>query len=130
MEVLAVFALLAAVILGGALVAYGVAYLPRTIMAGLFSEGIPRWIVITTSYILSLVALKIFGSLFSSWLFLLTFCFAMATLYHLVWPIQEHGTGARLAVIPISLIALTICAMGLRGIGSLYPSMGIGLFFT
>lgn len=132
MNAMAVYAFIAAVILGGALVIAGMIYLPRLVVSGGFAQSAPRWVVVLASYVISLIALKIFGTfIFSSWLLLLTFSFAMITLYHLTWPLQEPGTGAALAIIPVSLIAGTLVMMGMSGpIGGLYPSLGIAMLFT
>lgn len=130
MGAMAIFAFIAAVILGGALIVYGLIHVPRLVVAGGFPDRAPRWIVILGSYVVALLALKIFGSLFPYWSLLLTFAFAMITLYHLSWPLQEPGAGAALAIVPVSFIAMTLVAMGMRGIWSGLPIEGIARLFT
>lgn len=130
MSIAVIFSFLAAVILGGALVVYGLIHLPRLILAGSFSAKAPGWAVILASYLIALLALKIFGSFFPYWSLLLAFAFAMITLYHLSWPLQETGTGAAVAMVPVSFIAITLVAMGMRGIYSTLPVEGIARLFT
>lgn len=130
MTIAVIFAFIAAVILGGGLVVAGLTHVPRLLLAGNISDNLPRWTVIMASYLVALLALKIFGSFFPYWSLLLTFAFGMITLHHLYWSLQEPGAGAAVAICSISVIAMTLVMLGMRGIYAAMPMEGIARVFT
>lgn len=111
MELLAVLFFVALVIVAGGLIAAALVYLPRLILGSAFADRLPGWLIIVASYLLSLVALKAFGSATSGMLFLLGFMFLSTTMYHLYWLLKEVGTGARLAIVSGVLLVIGGCGM-------------------